>query len=88
MENLVVELPGEMKEFLEKEAESAGLSGASDFVRQLIAQAQKQKAVEMLERMAEEAIQSGRPSDWTHEDVSNLRIQLRAKLDASQGPKR
>ena len=85
METVTIELPPTMKEFVEGEAATAGLNGPGEFIRHLIVQEQKRKAVEELERMAEEAIASGPATPWTEEDVKDLRRRLVEKHGKGTG---
>jgi hypothetical protein len=64
MDQLIIELPTELREFVEAETKSAGLKAPEDFVRVLIEEAQQRKWVEFLEHKAEEAMASGPAVPW------------------------
>jgi hypothetical protein len=80
MEMLSVDLTPDLKEFVESEAQRAGLAKPGDYVRCLIEDAQRRKAIEFLEEMAERALQSGPATEWTPQETVNLKAWLREKF--------
>jgi hypothetical protein len=85
MDKLTLELPDDMLEFVSAEANAAGLAAPADFVRELILEAQKQKALAEIERLAEHALNSGPATPLTKEDFDEIRRKLREKYGARLG---
>jgi len=79
MENLVLQLPEDMKEFVEEQATAAGLPSPAEFVLKLIRESQRKAAIAYLERLAEESIASGPMTPWTAADKEEILKMLREK---------
>jgi Arc/MetJ-type ribon-helix-helix transcriptional regulator len=85
MEKYTLELPDEMLEFVTSEAASAGMQGPSDFIRELILEAQRKKAIEEIEALAEHALDSGPATPWTAADKEDILRRLREKYGNPNG---
>jgi antitoxin ParD1/3/4 len=85
MESYSLDLPDEMLEFVRDEAAAAGMPGPADFIRELIFDAQRKKALQEIERLAEHALDSGPATPVTAEDFDEIRRRLREKYGARHG---
>jgi antitoxin ParD1/3/4 len=65
METMNISLPESLKAFIESEVTTGGYSSASEFVRELVREAQKRKAREQLETLLLEGLNSGEPIEVT-----------------------
>lgn len=76
-----ISLPEEMRAFVEEQLKSGGYSTASEYVRELIRNAQKQKAQARLEALLLEGLDSGEAVTVTPDSWRELReeAQRRAK---------
>ncbi len=83
MQDFVLQLPDDMKEFVEIEATRVGLRSPQDFIVQLIRDAQRKKAIAYLEHLAEESLQSGPATPLTHEDFESIRRMLHEKYGSA-----
>ena len=63
-----ISVPESMKEFIEDEVSSGGYGTASEYVRELVRDAKKQKEEERIEKLLLEAIESGPASLMTKKD--------------------
>jgi antitoxin ParD1/3/4 len=84
METMNISLPESMKAFVEAEVAAGGYSTASEFVRELIREAQRRKAREALEAKLLEALESGEPVEATPEFWEERRRVLRERLQRQQ----
>lgn len=82
--SLNVSLPTGQREFVETEAKRTGCTTASEYMRGLIREQQKERAREQLEEKIAEGLNSGDPVEVTQEDWDELRKDLRQKLAARQ----
>lgn len=82
METMNISLPDSLKEFVDREVASGGYSSASEFVRELIREAQKRKAGERLEALLLEGLASGESIEVTPQFWDDLRGELRKRLAA------
>jgi hypothetical protein len=79
MEKYVLDLPDDMLEFVTAQATAAGMAEPGEFIRELILESQRQKALEEIERLAEHALDSGPATLWTAEDKEAILRRLREK---------
>ena len=63
-----ISVPESMKAFIEAEVSSNGYGTASEYVRELVRDAKKQKEEERLEKLLLEALDSGPASPMTKKD--------------------
>ncbi|RMH05437.1 MAG: type II toxin-antitoxin system ParD family antitoxin [Planctomycetota bacterium] len=59
MSTLNISLPDEMREFIDREMAAGGYATASEYIRSLIRQAQREREQERLERLLVEGLESG-----------------------------
>jgi len=76
MTTMNVSLPDEMKAFVEEQVQRGGYSTASEYLRELIRDAQKQAAKERLEKLLLEGLDSGPATPMTKKDWADLRREL------------
>ena len=76
MTTMNVSLPDEMKAFVEEQVQRGGYSTASEYLRELIRDAQKQAAKERLEKLLLEGLDSGPATPMTKKDWKDLRREL------------
>jgi antitoxin ParD1/3/4 len=83
MTTLNISLPDSMRAFIDEQIAQGGYSTASEYIRDLIRQAQKQAAQEKLDSLLIEGLESGKPievtDEWWQEKQERL-IKLRRKL--------
>jgi len=77
-----ISLPDEMRAFVEEQLKNGGYSTASEYVRELIRNAQKEKAKARLEALLLEGLDSGDPIDVTPEYWRELRDEAHRRLAA------
>lgn len=65
MTTLNISLPDSMRAFIDEQIAQGGYSTASEYIRDLIRQAQKQAAQEKLDSMLLEGLASGEPIEVT-----------------------
>ena len=68
-----ISLPDQLKEFVEHQVGSGRYSTVSEYVRDLIRDAEKRASQEKLEALLLEGIQSGQPSEMTRQDWEDIR---------------
>ncbi len=69
-----------MKELVEAEAAAGGYSTASEYIRQLIREAQKLKSQAKIKTLLAAGLESGDAMEMTAEDWASLRRSLRERL--------
>jgi antitoxin ParD1/3/4 len=84
MTTLNISLPEAMKEFVEAEVAAGGYSTASEYVRELLRDAQKRKEHARIEALLEEGLNSGEPTPMTQGDWDRLEKRLKMRLAARQ----
>jgi antitoxin ParD1/3/4 len=67
MTTLNISLPDSMRAFIDEQIAQGGYSTASEYIRDLIRQAQKQAAQEKLDNLLLEGLASGEPIEVTDE---------------------
>jgi len=72
MTSMNISLPDDLKDFVDQQIQ-AGYSSASEFVRELIRNAQKQAAREKLETLLLDGLDSGPATPMTDDDWKALR---------------
>ena len=68
MTSMNISVPESMKTFIEDEVSSGGYGTASEYVRELVRDAKKQKEEERLEKLLLQALESGPASPMTKKD--------------------
>ena len=77
-----ISLPDEMRAFVEEQLKSGGYSTASEYVRELIRDAQRHAAQNRLEALLLEGLDSGDPIEVTPESWRELRDEAHRRLAA------
>jgi antitoxin ParD1/3/4 len=80
MATMNISLPDPMRAFIEAEVAEGGYSTASEYFRELVRTAQKQKAETTLQSLLLEGLQSGDAAELTPEDWSDLRRRVGERL--------
>jgi antitoxin ParD1/3/4 len=75
MTTMNISLPDEMKAFVESRMADEGYASASEYLRDLIREAQKRQAKRELEARFLEALESGPATEMTREDWVALRAE-------------
>lgn len=83
MQPLIVDLPPELREFVESSVIRSTWKEPADFVRHLIEKAHDHW-VEAVEQMADEAVQSGPATAWNSADLEEMRLRLRERHGAKE----
>ncbi len=73
MTSMNISVPESMKEFIEDEVSSGGYGTASEYVRELVRDAKKQKEEERIEKLLLHAIESGPASPMTKKDWEGIK---------------
>jgi antitoxin ParD1/3/4 len=76
MPTLNISLPEPMRVYVKRQMKSGGFSTASEYVRALIREDQRQRAQEHLESMLLEGLGSGEAKKMTQEDWKELRREV------------
>lgn len=80
MTTLNISLPEAMKKFVEAEVAQGGYGTASEYVRELVREAQKRKAHARFEALIEEGLNSGEPLPVTDESWDELKTRVMARI--------
>jgi antitoxin ParD1/3/4 len=78
-------LPESLRDFVEDQVKTNGYGSVSEYLRELIRDAQKRKAEEKLEMLLLEGLQSGESTPMTAEDWADLRREVRERAAARAG---
>ncbi len=87
MQTMNISLPDRLKEFVDGQVQAGRYSSVSEYVRDLIRDDEKRKALEKLETMLMEGLQSGEPTEMTRQDWSDIRREAAARFEARKGEK-
>ena len=85
MTTLNISLPESMRSFIDEQIAKGGYSTASEYIRHLIRQDQKQAAQMKFEAMLLEGLDSGEPIEVTDEWWENKRTELLERLRKKNG---
>ena len=80
MATMNISLPDAMRAFVEAEIAEGGYSTASEYFRQLVRTAQKEKTEATLQALLLEGLQSGEATEFTPEDWADLRRRVHERL--------
>lgn len=83
MTSMNISLPESLRDYVEQQVASGGYGTASEYLRELIRQDQKQKAQERLEEMLLKGLESP-AREWTPEDVDYVKQAVRERLAQKQ----
>jgi hypothetical protein len=84
MEPLLIDLPPELRSFVESESVLATWSTSSGFIRHLVEQAHE-RWVQAISNMAQEGVDSGPMTEWTKADADEIRRRVRANREEPNG---
>ena len=84
MTALNISFPDSMRKFISEQVAAGGYSTASEYIRQLIREAQKHQTESRLESALIEGLVSGEATDMTTKDWSQLRQQVHARASRSK----
>jgi len=79
MTSLNVSLPESMREWIDEQVKTGGYGTASEFVREVIREAQKNRARQELEAKLLEGINSGPATEMTKADWDGLKERARSR---------
>lgn len=79
MSEITIELPDELREFVQEQAVRDGLSSPGAFIRHLLESEQKRRAREKLEEMLLEGVISGPPIEVDERWWENFREECRGQ---------
>lgn len=85
MTTLQISLPETLREFIEAEVAEGGYSTVSDYVGELVQQAQKHKAKQQVEALLREGLAS-EASDLTKDDWEELKRRVWERHAQRKGP--
>ena len=86
MQSMNISLPGPMKNFVEAEVVSGGYGTASEFIRELLREAQKRKGRARVDALLLEGLQS-EANELTQADWKNLKRRLRLRSRSRKAAK-
>jgi antitoxin ParD1/3/4 len=86
MQSMNISLPESMKDFVEAEVVSGGYGTASEFIRELLREAQKRKARARVDALLLEGLQSA-ASELTQTDWKNLKRRVRLRSSSRKASK-
>ena len=79
MTSMNISLPEPLRDFVEEQVQTGGFGTASEYLRDLIRQAQKQKAQDRLEVLLLEGLNSP-TAEMTVQDWADIRQEVRERL--------
>ncbi len=86
MTSLNISLPESMRRWIDEQIAKGGYGTASEFVRQLIREAQKREAEARLEALLLEGLESGPPTEMTQADWAALKDRVVRRLSDGTAP--
>lgn len=86
MQSMNISLPESMKNFVEAEVAEGGYGTASEFIRELLRDAQKRKSRAKVDALLLEGLQS-EASELTRADWSDLKRRVRARARSRKAAK-
>ena len=88
MTSMNISVPESMKEFIEDEVSSGGYGTASEYVRELVRDAKKQKEEERIEKLLLEALESGPALPMTKKDWEAIKQRGLERIHAKKAAKK
>ena len=76
MSTMNISLPQPMRDWVEEQVRLGSFGNASEYIRSLIRQDQKQRAQEELEEKLLQGLNSGPATRWTKKDVEDIKAKL------------
>lgn len=83
-----ISLPEPLREFIDEQVSSGRYSSASEYVRELVREAEKRRAQESLEALLVEGLGSGAPTAMTPGDWEEIRRQALARIRSRKTSKK
>jgi antitoxin ParD1/3/4 len=83
-----ISLPEPLREFIDEQVSSGRYSSASEYVRELVREAEKRRAQEHLEALLLEGLGSGAPTVMTPRDWEEILRQALARIRSRRTPKK
>lgn len=80
MTSLNISLPEPLRVFIDKQLQIGGYSTASEYIRELLRDAQQRTAQARLEALLLEGLESGEATPMTSEDWKDIRVSLKERL--------
>lgn len=80
MGTFIVNLPDDLKPFVESQVAAGDYANADDFVRRLVENALTEAQAEHIEMLIQQGLDSGEPQEVTPETWQSLRRRLREKI--------
>lgn len=81
MATMTISLPDQLREFVETEVSTGGYGSASELIREMVRERQKQKAQERLETLLLEGLESGEPIRVTDQYLRRRRQELQIMFE-------
>ncbi len=81
MTTLNISLPDSMRAYIDQKVSEGGYSTASEYIRQLVREDQKEAAQERLELLLMEGIESGERIEGSHEYWDKLRRRVQQRRE-------
>jgi antitoxin ParD1/3/4 len=88
VQTMNISLPEPLREFIDEQVSSGRYSSASEYVRELVREAEKRRAQENLEALLMEGLGSGAPTAMTPRDWEEIRRQALARIRSRKTPKK
>jgi len=85
MSTMNISLPEPMRHWVDQQVKLGSFGNASEYIRSLIRQDQKQRAQEALEAKLLEGLNSGPATPWTKKDVDDIKAKLFSRHVQSKG---
>ena len=84
MTSMNISLPEPMKEFVDDQVSKQGYSSVSEYLRDLIREAQRKSALEDLEQKILKGIASGKATPMTKSDWERMRAELNERFHSKE----
>ncbi len=84
MERITITLPPEMKEYVESQVASGSFGNTSEYIRDLIRHDRQNQAMEKVEALIMEGINSGPPAPLTPDFIERIKTEIRKKASERQ----
>ena len=84
MTTMNISLPEQMREWIDAQVKSGSFGNASEYIRSLIRDDQKQRAHEELEAKLIEGLESGPATPWTKQDAEMIKARILARTAQAQ----
>ena len=80
MTTMNVSLPDSLRDYVERQIAQGGYSSVSEYIRQLIRDAQKRETQQRLEALLLEGLDSGEATPMTDDDWAEIRRTVKKRL--------